>query len=534
MTHPTAAAAARLRRRSLLAGCSTTRTNDGYSSLPPSPAAIPGQSADGPRDGHDPGRLAPTYRDVPHLPPDQYADLLDRIRAGYALPDVAALRGRPRGRVLPQRSRTSSTARSGAARATCTTSCSEIEKRGMPLELALLPVVESAFNPVAYSRSRASGLWQFIPSIGQALRPRAELVDRRAARRDRRHRRRAHLPAVPATRTSAATGTSRSPPTTAAKAPSAAPCSRNAGARAADRLLQPRPAGRDARLRAEAARHQPHRAQPGSLRPAVRGDPEPAVLRRRRTRAGRCTSARRRSSPASRRDDMFALNPGLQPHDDAAERPASLLLPVPNARAVPPGDARPDDGAARAASRSPRSSRRREVRHKVRRGETLSAIARQYGVPMTAIRQANDMRGSVIHPGESLLIPAGLAGSTATLARTGRRAARRHHGPVAGAPEAAPPRSRSPSVHVVKSGDTLWGVARKYGVTMPALAAANGLSSKSQPDRRRTARDPGPRRERRERQRVRHREHAHDLQGAAAATRSPRSPTASTSRCASS
>ena len=37
----------------------------------------------------------------------------------------------------------------------------------MPLELALLPVVESAFNPVAYSRSRASGLWQFIPSSGK-------------------------------------------------------------------------------------------------------------------------------------------------------------------------------------------------------------------------------------------------------------------------------------------------------------------------------------------------------------------------------
>ena len=38
--------------------------------------------------------------------------------------------------------------------------------RGMPLELALLPVVESAFEPYAYSRARASGLWQFIPGTG--------------------------------------------------------------------------------------------------------------------------------------------------------------------------------------------------------------------------------------------------------------------------------------------------------------------------------------------------------------------------------
>jgi len=43
----------------------------------------------------------------------------------------------------------------------------EIEKRGMPTEIALLPMVESAFNPMAYSRSHASGLWQFIPSTGK-------------------------------------------------------------------------------------------------------------------------------------------------------------------------------------------------------------------------------------------------------------------------------------------------------------------------------------------------------------------------------
>jgi membrane-bound lytic murein transglycosylase D len=43
----------------------------------------------------------------------------------------------------------------------------EIEKRGMPTELALLPMVESAFNPMAYSRAHASGLWQFIPGTGK-------------------------------------------------------------------------------------------------------------------------------------------------------------------------------------------------------------------------------------------------------------------------------------------------------------------------------------------------------------------------------
>ncbi|MBI4985298.1 MAG: transglycosylase SLT domain-containing protein [Rhodocyclales bacterium] len=44
----------------------------------------------------------------------------------------------------------------------------ELEKRGMPTELALLPIVESSFNPLAYSSARALGMWQFIPSTGKS------------------------------------------------------------------------------------------------------------------------------------------------------------------------------------------------------------------------------------------------------------------------------------------------------------------------------------------------------------------------------
>jgi len=43
----------------------------------------------------------------------------------------------------------------------------EVEKRGMPTELALLPFIESAFNPQAMSSARASGMWQFIPATGK-------------------------------------------------------------------------------------------------------------------------------------------------------------------------------------------------------------------------------------------------------------------------------------------------------------------------------------------------------------------------------
>ena len=43
----------------------------------------------------------------------------------------------------------------------------EVERRGMPSEIALLPMIESAFNPGAYSTGHASGIWQFIPSTGK-------------------------------------------------------------------------------------------------------------------------------------------------------------------------------------------------------------------------------------------------------------------------------------------------------------------------------------------------------------------------------
>src|SRR5687768_4680184 len=43
----------------------------------------------------------------------------------------------------------------------------EVERRGMPAEIALLPIIESAFNPKASSSHHASGIWQFIPSTGK-------------------------------------------------------------------------------------------------------------------------------------------------------------------------------------------------------------------------------------------------------------------------------------------------------------------------------------------------------------------------------
>ena len=147
----------------LLAGCATTDST--YSSLPPAPDH-PGPKA--PMDRATvtiPGGFT-TAREVPHMPPEQYADLLDRIRDGYALPDVAHYAvDREIELYRKNPDFLDRTFKRGARYLYYIVQ--ELEKRNLPLELALLPVVESAFNPVAYSRSRASGLWQFIPSSGK-------------------------------------------------------------------------------------------------------------------------------------------------------------------------------------------------------------------------------------------------------------------------------------------------------------------------------------------------------------------------------
>ena len=93
-------------------------------------------------------------------------DLWQRIRAGFRMPDLET-------RLADQRTRWYAEQVDYFARMTQRSSrylyfiVAEIERRGMPTELALLPFVESAFQAEAVSSAKAAGLWQFIPSTGK-------------------------------------------------------------------------------------------------------------------------------------------------------------------------------------------------------------------------------------------------------------------------------------------------------------------------------------------------------------------------------
>ena len=93
-------------------------------------------------------------------------DVWGRIRTGYAIPDVS-------NELVAKHVGWYSARPDHMARTTARASrylfhvVSELEKRGMPTELALLPFIESAFNPQALSSANAAGMWQFVPGTGK-------------------------------------------------------------------------------------------------------------------------------------------------------------------------------------------------------------------------------------------------------------------------------------------------------------------------------------------------------------------------------
>jgi len=93
------------------------------------------------------------------------ADLWERIRRGFAMPDLQT-------DLVQEREQWYSTRPDYILRMTQRSSkylfhiVEELERRGMPTELALLPYIESAFNPQAVSSAKAAGMWQFMPATG--------------------------------------------------------------------------------------------------------------------------------------------------------------------------------------------------------------------------------------------------------------------------------------------------------------------------------------------------------------------------------
>jgi len=148
-----------------LAGCAST-ANSSLSSSTPTRATASEKSSEAsentPVELEQTGSLKPKAN-LGLQPP---TDIWERIRRGFAMPDLEGplVRDREQWYVARPDYILRMTERS---RRYLFHIVEELERRDMPTELALLPFIESAFNPEAVSSAKAAGMWQFMPATGK-------------------------------------------------------------------------------------------------------------------------------------------------------------------------------------------------------------------------------------------------------------------------------------------------------------------------------------------------------------------------------
>jgi LysM repeat protein len=113
--------------------------------------------------------------------------------------------------------------------------------------------------------------------------------------------------------------------------------------------------------------------------------------------------------------------------------------------------------------------------HRVARGETLSRIADRYGVAVARIRADNGVRGDRILVGQQLRIP--VYREVTRVAEAPASEAAQSVAAPASTSGAAAANLQTPVSHQVRSGESLWSIARAYGTTESEIRAMNGLAS---------------------------------------------------------
>lgn len=331
----------------------------------------------------------------------------------------------------------------------------EVEKRGMPGEIALLPAIESAYKPQAYSRAHAAGLWQFIPSTGRlyGLKQNWWYDGRRDV-----------IAATDAALDYLETLYAEFGDWHLALA------AYNAGENRIRRSLahnkrHGKPLDyQSLHLKRETRRYVPKliavanivrdpQAYGLTLAPVPNEPYFTVVDAREQTDLGIVAELTRTSI-----DDLYALNPGYRRWATVPGGPHRLLVPV-----------HLGDTLTTALAELPAEKRMQWRRYVVQRGDTLGQIARHYGTTVAAIQSTNRLRGNLIRVGDDLLIP--VTSRTAPAART----VASRGTVVAAAARSQGAAGATPVVHRVRRGDTLWSIARRYNVYVHQLASWNGI-----------------------------------------------------------
>jgi membrane-bound lytic murein transglycosylase D len=329
---------------------------------------------------------------------------------------------------------------------------SEVEARGLPLELALLPIIESAFQPYAYSRARATGLWQFMSATG----------GRFGLKQDWWYDGRRDVVSATQAALDYLTYLHDMFDGDWLHAIAAYNCGEGNVSRA---IRRNRAAGRridfwNLKLPAETRGYVPRLlamtrivAEPERFGLAIEGMPDVPYFVRVET-GGQISIEVAAELAGVTTEEMYDLNPAYHRWATDPTGPHFLLVPAEAAEAF-----------RNSLLQLTPDQRMRVERYTVREGDTVTSIAARFSTTAQHLRELNELgNANAVATGAELRVPS----SVATLPPQVLAAAARVDG-----------RGRSTrtvrAVHVVRRGDSLWSIAKRHNMDVIALAKLNRI-----------------------------------------------------------
>ncbi|MEX2475563.1 LysM peptidoglycan-binding domain-containing protein [Marinobacter sp.] len=329
----------------------------------------------------------------------------------------------------------------------------EIEQRGLPTELALLPIVESAFDPFAYSHGRAAGLWQFIPSTGKYF----GLTQSwwHDERRD-----------VIAATDAALTYLDRLATRFDGDYTLALAAYNSGGGTVSIAMRRNRNAGKPTdywslKLPRETTEYVPKLIALAKIldKPEDYGIELPALSDEPYFEVVQTGSQIDLAQAAELADvdinEIYLLNPSYNRWATSPNGPHRLLIPKEKAKTF-----------SDALQKIPAGDRVAWRNYSVQSGDSLSTLAQKFSTTPSVIRRVNKLNGDMIRIGQRLMIPSASKNSDQYAMSAGQRLERKQS------------RSRKGNRvdYTVKRGDTFWDIARNHQVSVREVAAWNNMA----------------------------------------------------------
>ncbi len=330
----------------------------------------------------------------------------------------------------------------------------EIETRQLPTELALLPIVESAYQTFAYSHGRASGMWQIIPSTARFLGLKQNWwYD---GRRDIIESTKAALNYL-----ESLGDQFNGDWELALAAYNAGPGKIRNAIKYNKKRNKPANFWHLTRIRKETKAYVPKLLALKTLfsKPETYGlellpidnstDYEIVELE------GQIDLALAADLADITINQLYQLNPAFNRWATAPKGPHRLLLPKDKSKQF-----------KKALKELPPEKRIKWVRHKIKSGQTLSEISQKYGTTTTLIKSVNKIRGTQIRAGKYLMIPTATRSLNSYSMSQSARLNKIQN----------TQRSGTRKTHIVRAGQSLWSISRRYGINTRTLAKWNGMA----------------------------------------------------------